>query len=75
MQIVADERCRAMTPAERAAVVAELNNAADEMARAGILLRYPDADEREIFLRLTALKIGRDLMVQAYGWDPDVEGW
>jgi hypothetical protein len=41
----------------------------------GIRERHPTASERELRLRLAALKYGRDLMVRACGWDPDVEGW
>ena len=34
-----------------------------------------DALNREVFLRLAALRNGRDLSIAAYGWDPDIEGW
>jgi hypothetical protein len=33
---------------------------------------YPDADEREVFLRVAARRLGRDLMIAACGWDPDL---
>jgi hypothetical protein len=45
-----------------------------ELARAGLRKRYPNAVERERVLRLGALTIDRDLMIQAFGWDPDLEG-
>jgi hypothetical protein len=41
------------------------------LARTGMRSRYPDASEYEIFLRAAALNLGRDLMIKAYGWDPD----
>ncbi len=32
--------------------------------------QYPGAGEREVFLRTAARRLGRDLMIRAYGWDP-----
>lgn len=34
---------------------------------------YPDASEREMFLRCAALRLRRHLMMAAYGWDPERE--
>jgi len=31
---------------------------------------YPEADEREIFLRVAARRLDRDTMIKVYGWDP-----
>jgi hypothetical protein len=45
-----------------------------ELARAGLRGRFPKAAERERALRLGALTIDRDLMIEAFGWDPDLEG-
>jgi len=42
-----------------------------QLAEAGVRLRYPIISEREAFLRAAALRIPRDLMIKAYGWDPD----
>lgn len=69
------DRWRAMPAWRRFEQVAELNAGCDRMAELGVRQRYPSADEREVRLRLLALKLGRDLMVDVYGWDPDVEGW
>ena len=44
---------------------------ADAVAEAGIRQAYPDADDREVFLRRAARVLGRETMVKAYGWDPD----
>jgi hypothetical protein len=66
---------RSMSPAERLEMVAALNDSCERLAEAGVRLRYPDADDREVWLRVRALHLGRRLMVEAYGWDPDVEGW
>lgn len=69
------ERWRAMSYTEKAAVVDELNQDVWRMAETGVRQRYPAASDREVFLRVAALRIGRDLCVAAYGWDPDIEGW
>lgn len=30
--------------------------------------QYPHASEREVFLRVAARRLGRELMIKAYGW-------
>jgi hypothetical protein len=37
-----------------------------ETVKAGIRLRYPEADEREVFLRAVASRVSRELMIRAY---------
>ncbi|MCP3920120.1 MAG: hypothetical protein GY711_31730 [bacterium] len=66
---------RSLDVPEKLAIVFALSRRADDAARVGILERYPDASEHEQALRLASLKYGRDLMVEAFGWDPEVEGW
>jgi hypothetical protein len=39
-------------------------------ASAGVRLQYPNASEREIFLRSAARRLDRDTMINVYGWDP-----
>lgn len=68
-------RWRKMPPAEKFAVVASLNQDTDRMAEAGVKLRFPNASEREVMLRVQALRNGRDLSIAAFGWDPEIEGW
>jgi len=42
----------------------------------GIQARYgPDLTERELRLRLAALWLDRETMIEAFGWDPEVEGY
>jgi hypothetical protein len=57
---------RRMTPAEKLRRVAELNEAA-ALAPAGLRLRDPRADEREIFLRLASLRLGSAMVELVYG--------
>lgn len=66
---------RAMSAKERFDLVAALNDSCEQMAVAGVKLRHPDALADEVRLRVLALRLGRDLMVEVYGWDPDIEGW
>lgn len=42
------------------------------MAEAGVRVAHPDADDREVFLRTAARHLSRDLMIRAYGWDPQL---
>lgn len=62
---------RQKTPGERIAMAFELTDLAKEMAESVVLADYPEASEREIFLRAAALRLPRDLMIRAYGWDPE----
>jgi hypothetical protein len=65
------EAIRRMTPNEKLQRVFELTDSVRSMAEAGVRARYPNASEREIFLRTGATWLGRELMIKAYGWDPE----
>jgi hypothetical protein len=69
------EAWRRMEPWEKLRVVTELMRATEELAVAGIRERHPDATPREIQLRLGALRIDRETMIRAFGWDPEKEGY
>lgn len=60
------ESWRRMTPAEKAAVISGLSQAAVDLALAGVRSRYPDASPREHFLRLALLMLGPDLARTSY---------
>ncbi len=62
---------RAKTPGERMLMAFELSDFAVRVAESGVRARYPEASEREVFLRSAALRLPRDLMIRAYGWDPE----
>ena len=69
------EAYRRMTPEQKLQRVADLNRAVERMALARIRRQYgPDLDEREERLRLAALRIDRETMIRAFGWDPEIEG-
>ncbi len=61
---------RKMSPSRKVAMVFELTEIMLEVSKAGVRMRYPDADEREVFLRATALRLDADTMVKVCGWDP-----
>jgi hypothetical protein len=63
---------RSMTHAEKARVVDKLNADVWRMAETGVRLRHPDATDREVFLRVAALRNGRELSIAVYGWDPEI---
>ena len=64
------EGWRQMSPAQKAALISGLTGAALAMTRAGLRERHPAASERELFLRLAVLTLGRDLARRAY---PDAQ--
>jgi hypothetical protein len=65
------EVIRKKTPGERLMMALELTDFAFKLSEQGVRARYPNASDREVFLRAAALRIPRDLMIRAYGWDPE----
>ena len=59
-------RWRAMSPAEKAAIVSGLTDASYDLSLAGVRARYPQASPRELFLRLAVVSLGRDLARRVY---------
>jgi hypothetical protein len=66
---------RSMTPAQKLRRVEELRQAADTMAAARLRRTYGEMSARELQLRLAALRLGRETMVEVFDWDPDERGW
>ncbi len=63
---------RRMSPQQKLHRVSQLNRSVRELAAAGIRARYgADIPERELKLRLAALRLGRPTMIAAFQWDPD----
>lgn len=69
------EAYRRMTPAERVAKMRQLNEWGSQLAFAEVRRRYPDAPEREIWLRVASRHISADLMRKAFDWNPDEKGY
>lgn len=59
-------RWRAMSPAEKAAIVTGLTQAAFEMAAAGVRHRHPGASSSELFFHLALVVLGPELARRAY---------
>lgn len=51
-------------------MVFEMTELLLDAVKAGVRMQYPDADEREVFLRAAARRLDRATMIGAYGWDP-----
>ncbi|CAB4555883.1 MAG: hypothetical protein F2534_07220 [Actinobacteria bacterium] len=69
------ERWRSMTPIDKFRAVDAANRSVDLLAAVGVRQRHPGASDEEVRRRVVALRIGRELSIAAYGWDPEVEGW
>ena len=63
-----------MSPGEKGRIIFDLIRLGDEAALMEIRRRHPGCSEREERLRLAARKYPRELMIKAFGWDPEVEG-
>ena len=67
---------RRMAPADKLRRVVALNRAVEQLARARLRQQYgPDIPERELRLRLGALRLDRSVMIDAFGWDPREHGY
>lgn len=69
------EGYRKMTPAQKAERVRALTRAVQELALLDVRRRHPDADVREQALRVASRWLDRDLMIRAFGWDVEKEGY
>ena len=58
---------RRMTPEERLRRAFEWSNLVRAFTEAGLRQAYPQASDREIFLRRARLQLGPDLFRRAYG--------
>ena len=61
-----------MSPAEKFRRISELNSAVWALAAARIRSQYgPRISNRELDLRLAALRLDRTTMIEAFDWDPE----
>ena len=63
---------RKMTPERRVELALSHSQMLFQLVEMNVREMYPDADDREVFLRVAARNLGRDLMIRAYGWDPEL---
>jgi len=64
---------RRKPPGERLARALDLSGFVLQLSEAGVRARHPQADDREVFLRTAAQHLPRELMIRAYGWDPEAD--
>jgi hypothetical protein len=57
---------RTMSTLEKARLISQLSASARAMTTAGVRSRYPDAGDREVFLRVAFVTLGRDLACRVY---------
>ncbi|MCL6591915.1 MAG: hypothetical protein K6U80_18440 [Firmicutes bacterium] len=69
------EGFRKMPPGQRFKMAMEMSEAIRDLAKAGILKRYPGISNEELRKRLGALLLGRELSIKVNGWDPELEGY
>ena len=61
---------RRRTPSQKLKQVFEMTELVLKAAEAGVRQMYPEAGEREVFLRAAARRLDPETMVKVYGWDP-----
>ena len=59
-----------LTPGEKIVRVMQHSEFRRSLVMAGLRRRYPDATEREIFLKYARQKLGEDLFQKVYGESP-----
>ncbi len=70
------EGYRRMSPRRKLERVTALNRALEQLQRARLRAEYgPGLSERELRLRLAALRLPRAVMRKVFGWDPEEEGY
>ena len=62
---------RKLSAGEKVLRVLDASSMVMTMQMAGIRTMYPQASEREVFLRMASRHLDRNLMIRAYKWDPD----
>jgi len=65
------ELIRRMSPSDKVRAVFEMTDMLMRLSEAGVRQLYPDASEREVFLRAAARRLGRETVARVYGWDPE----
>lgn len=65
---------RRATPEQKLERMFGMARLVNELARSELRLRFPQATERELTLRLASRVYDRDTMMRAFGWDPDIQG-
>ena len=62
---------RRMTPTQKLRTVFQMMEMLWNLSETGVRALYPQAGEREVFLRTAARRLDRRTMIRVYGWDPE----
>lgn len=65
---------RRMSPEQKLELCFVLSEQLRQWLEAGVRMRHPQADEREVFLRTVSLRLDRETMRKVYQWDPVEHG-
>ena len=68
-------KLRAMTPAQKFAEVFRLTQLEHQRIETRIRSLRPLASDAQVALHRFAIRYGRDLALEVYGWDPLRRGW
>jgi len=68
------ELLRDFSVSKKLCMVREITFGCQQMALTGIKQRYPEADEKEIRLRLAALWLKKEIMRKVFHWNVDEMG-
>ena len=60
-----------MTAAQKIQAVFDLSRMLMRLQEANVRKDFPSASDREVFLRAAERRLGRELMLRVYGWNPD----
>lgn len=69
------EGYRRMSVSEKLARVCALTRAVQELGLVDVRRAHPNADDRELALRLASRRLDPATMRRAFGWDPSVQGY
>jgi len=61
---------RRMPASQKVALVLELSETLLRLSEQRVRELYPEAGDREVFLRMASRHLDRDTMIRVYGWDP-----
>ena len=62
---------RRMSPGQKLGATLNASQFLLQLYEMGVRRLHPDANDREVLLRVAARHLPRDLVIRAYGWDPE----
>ena len=68
------EEARTMTFSQKMQRVSELTEAERQRIMSEIREQHPNDSEEKVRMRFAREWLGRDLAIQAYGYDPEIDG-